>query len=1375
MNSMMQSAPVWRFVQTCAVLASARLALGRAKRSLAVLGLWFIAGTALAQTATTTTLTANPSSVYAGQTFTITARVTGSSPTGSVTVYDGAQALFYFNLSGGTASTSYSFTATGDHSLTARYAGNSTNAASTSAPVILNVYTRAPTTTTVTASPTAAYIGQTVSFSATVTGATTPTGVVRFNNNGSYVAQGTLNGSGVATGTWVINSTSPTMSLSASYVGDATYAPSTSSAIAGTVSPAPVSTQLTCPTPSPVATAVACTVTATSPSIYASVSSATITENGATVGTGTLSYVASNPTTFRGTITLPATAAPATVAGSHSLVAQTVANSQTQASTSPATTLVIAPRSTTTTLSSTPSTAGATQIVTLTANVSNGLAPTGSVTFRDGATPLGTVPLNGTQASATTSFTTTGAHSLTAVYNGDTNNTSSTSAAVNQTITATAPTSTALTVSPGSVTAGSTAALAATITGSSPSGTVVFLDGTTVLGQSAVSGGQATLSVPFGSTGAHSLTAQYWGDTANGSSTSPAAVLTVTQRPTTTTLTSTLTRAHQSQPVPLTAAIDGANPSGTVTFREGSTTLGTANVVNGAASFSPTFTVIGAHTITAAYAGDANNGASNAGTVTVQVEPGPVPPTSTTPVVNYEYDAKGNPTKAVQAPGVSGFNFETRASYDSLSRVKDTTNPKNGITRFEYDGGDRLNKVTDPRLLVTQYPRNGLGDATSLISPDTGTATHTYDEAGNLKTRTDSRSVLTTYSYDEANRLTQAAHTKTGMNSQTFGWTYDQTGAGFSHGIGRLTSTTHPAGSTQYAYDAQGRLTTDIQRVDAAAGANATQIVNTVGYEYDAAGNLTRITYPSGAQVSFGHTDGQVSSVSLARNAGSTAATLVSGIEFEPFGAIKRWQWHLAGGSTQVSERRYDLSARLTRYRLGNVLRDLTYDAADRITSYSHYDATTGAAQTSLNQSFGYDENGRLTTITTATASWSIGYDANGNRTSVTLNGTPSTYTTSTTSNRLNSITNPARSFGYDNAGNTTSDTAGYTSTYDAAGRLSTLTKAGVTTTYSYNGLGQRVRKFGSTGASSTTVFVYDQQGQLLGEYSNTGAALREYVWLGSTPIAMFVPNGTNDPTVYYFHTDHLDTPRIATDTANNVRWRWMAEPFGTTAPEDNLSNLGSLTQNLRFPGQYADAESGLYYNYFRDYDSTTGRYAQSDPIGLAGGINTFSYVGGNPIALSDPLGLKPPPSVLSRILPTAGAVALADGPEPGPADAVAVALLAAAVIYDACTVDNDERCREKLAEIHAAMQVINGRIGDLLLDKCDMYRLAFWVPNPALAAGCSGTSWVGHLKAVDGWQQRLRKLIREAIALKCKIPPDAWAIATRPIPRAPRGSNGNP
>ena len=199
------------------------------------------------------------------------------------------------------------------------------------------------------------------------------------------------------------------------------------------------------------------------------------------------------------------------------------------------------------------------------------------------------------------------------------------------------------------------------------------------------------------------------------------------------------------------------------------------------------------------------------------------------------------------------------------------------------------------------------------------------------------------------------------------------------------------------------------------------------------------------------------------------------------------------------------------------------------------------------------------------------------------------------------------------------------------AGRLVTLTKASVTTRYTYDGLGRRIRKVSSTDAASTVLFAYGQDGQLLGEYDANGKALREYVWLGSTPIAIFTSdpaNAANPPLAYYIHADHLDTPRIVVDRNGTGRWTWLAEPFGTTAPDTNPKGLGVFTQNLRFPGQYADQESGLIYNANRDYDASIGRYVESDPVGLKGGINTFSYVSGNPTAFTDPEGLacKPIP-----------------------------------------------------------------------------------------------------------------------------------------------------
>lgn len=107
-------------------------------------------------------------------------------------------------------------------------------------------------------------------------------------------------------------------------------------------------------------------------------------------------------------------------------------------------------------------------------------------------------------------------------------------------------------------------------------------------------------------------------------------------------------------------------------------------------------------------------------------------------------------------------------------------------------------------------------------------------------------------------------------------------------------------------------------------------------------------------------------------------------------------------------------------------------------------------------------------------------------------------------------------------------------------------------------------------------------------------------------------------PTVYYILNDALGTPRAVTNSSNQEVWRWEGESFGNTVP----NSLGSgVTLNLRFPGQLSDSETGRNYNVMRDYDPVTGRYVQSDPIGLRGGLNTYTYVDGNPTNFIDPEG----------------------------------------------------------------------------------------------------------------------------------------------------------
>jgi RHS repeat-associated protein len=120
-------------------------------------------------------------------------------------------------------------------------------------------------------------------------------------------------------------------------------------------------------------------------------------------------------------------------------------------------------------------------------------------------------------------------------------------------------------------------------------------------------------------------------------------------------------------------------------------------------------------------------------------------------------------------------------------------------------------------------------------------------------------------------------------------------------------------------------------------------------------------------------------------------------------------------------------------------------------------------------------------------------------------------------------------------------------------------------------------------------------------------------------------PGAVRAETLYFIHVDHLNTPRLAVSEDSWVHWRWeQAEPFGENPAIELMGTEGYLTNlPLRFPGQYFDKETNLHYNYFRDYDPGIGRYIQSDPIGLHGGLNTYVYVHGSPLAQTDLYGLE--------------------------------------------------------------------------------------------------------------------------------------------------------
>ncbi|HNB79642.1 MAG TPA: RHS repeat-associated core domain-containing protein [Rhodocyclaceae bacterium] len=316
-------------------------------------------------------------------------------------------------------------------------------------------------------------------------------------------------------------------------------------------------------------------------------------------------------------------------------------------------------------------------------------------------------------------------------------------------------------------------------------------------------------------------------------------------------------------------------------------------------------------------------------------------------------------------------------------------------------------------------------------------------------------------------------------------------------------------------------------------------------------------------------------------------------------------------------------------------------------------------------RSYLYDNLDRL--VGESAIGRSYAYDLSGNRTSLGIGGTNYAYTYKSTaplSNRLLAAQGPlpARNYSFNETGAITGD-GQKTYAYNLRGRLATLTTAAGVSTYEHNGLGQRTAK---TVLGTTTRYAYDEQGHLLGEYAASGTPIREYVWLGDTPVLMLAHTANQPPTVYLIHADQIDTPRMVQDAQYNNRWAWDADGFGQLPPNENPAGLGGFVFNLRMPGQYFDAESGLFYNHFRDYDPGTGRYVESDPIGLAGGINTYSYVRGNPLSNVDPEGKN-------TVALGAGAGGAIAGP-PGAVVGAVLGFITGVVIYEVCKSNSTEK-----------------------------------------------------------------------------------------------------
>ena len=578
------------------------------------------------------------------------------------------------------------------------------------------------------------------------------------------------------------------------------------------------------------------------------------------------------------------------------------------------------------------------------------------------------------------------------------------------------------------------------------------------------------------------------------------------------------------------------------------------------------------------------------------------------------YDAKGNLTRLTDRNGKI-----TTLTYDALGRLTQVTDPANGLTQYTYDHRDNLIAVTDANGNTTTYTYDKTNRRTAETRPLGQTQTYTYDESGNLITTQDAKGNTIHYTYDAAGHRTQDQHTPAGSSTPTRSITYTYNPVGSLTGYtdnnttGAGTANAAIAHSATYTLDALQRKTQEVITL----GANSYTTTTT----WNVTGQKASITTPGGLKADYSYDAAQqLASVSL--------PTGTLSISDRQWTAPKKITF--PGGSVQ--SRDYDGLLRPTRIKVNDpgqatlIDRQYTFDPESNITKkateHGDYD-------------YGYDDLYRLTTVDNPSGlpdeAWT--YDPLGNRLTDQSKSGEWQYNANNQLTTSRTTSGDPVTHGYDENGSQVqtqtpdpaSDPAHNQSyVYDAQNRLIEVQdKDGHTlASYQYDPFGRRIAK---TAGGNTTTYLYSDEG-LVAEATATGSIATEYGWQpgnlwGTDPLYIkTTKTGATEPDVFYYQNDHLGTPQVILDQAGNIVWSAKALSFGQTS----VAAGSSITNHLRFPGQYEDQETKTHYNFFRDYDPGTGRYRESDPIGLRGGINSYAYAQGNPIRFVDSRGLDP-------------------------------------------------------------------------------------------------------------------------------------------------------
>jgi len=503
--------------------------------------------------------------------------------------------------------------------------------------------------------------------------------------------------------------------------------------------------------------------------------------------------------------------------------------------------------------------------------------------------------------------------------------------------------------------------------------------------------------------------------------------------------------------------------------------------------------------------------------------------------------------------------------------------------------------------IVTEYQYNDFGDRLQETSSDRGITTYEHDNASNIIRLVDARGITVNYTYDALNRVTLAAYPDA---SENITYRYDNC----QNGIGRLCEVTDPSGTTTFAYDVYGNITTQTK-----VELGDTYVTT---YTYDDVDKITSITYPNGIRLNYQRDSlSRITNIQLSHGSLSSPQTIVSNLLYRADGKVLQSTL----GNGLIEDRSYDLQGRLTSQQLGTLLsRQYSYDANGNI---------LGIDSNTLDPSYSYDALNRLlsesdTTTTDGGSAGNTGavyqYDPIGNRLSLTQNSLDTLYDYTPSSSQLVKV--GEINLTLDAAGNTLTD-GEKRFAYNDRNQLESYSENNVAiATYEYNFANLRTQK---TLSGDSHLYRYDRQGRRIQDNKN-GAANTSTVWLGWQPVAHIQHAANGDiESITYITADQIGAPRLGTNQTQTVVWNWNADAFGTTAPNTDANNNGQhIVIENRLPGNYYDNESGLNYNWNRYRDAEKGRYISSDPIGLKGGKNTYGYAAASPLTYVDFFGL---------------------------------------------------------------------------------------------------------------------------------------------------------